>query len=396
MGGPLEGVKVIEFGQEIQGPFAGLLLSYMGAQIYKVERREGGDLSRRAAARWVDRLKGVSPYFLSFNRGKRSITLDLKAPEAKEVVYRLAQKADVVISNFREGVLDRLQLGYDDLKVRNPRIIFAQASGFGPNGPMANRPARDVLAQAYSGLMSVTGRADDYPLPSGNLIGDESGGLHMASAVLAALYSRERTGKGQRVSTSIYGSLIGLQTWELTQYSLTGQAVKAGRHHVFVRGAWGAFKTTDGYLCLAGVGEDRWERFCRIVPGLAQDPRFTTTEARTKDPDALVAFLDAAFISRATREWIDDLQKADILCAPVQTYDDVLRDEQARANGYIQTMEHPLLGTITVAGPSFTMSDTPLKIQGNPPELGEHTEEILLELGYAWADIERLAEQEVT
>lgn len=396
MSGPLDGVKVIEFGQEIQGPFAGLLLSYLGAQIYKIERREGGDLSRRAAARWVDKLKGVSPYFLSFNRGKRSITLDLKTQEGREVVYRLAERCDVVVSNWREGVLDRLHLGYDDLKVRNPRIVFAQGSGFGPQGPLARRPARDVLAQAYSGLMSMTGRADDLPLGAGAAIADQSGGLHLVTAVLGALYYRERTGHGQRVSTSIYGSLIGLQTWELTQYSLTKQAVKAGRHHVFVRGAWGAFKTADGYLCLAGVGEDRWERFCRIVPGLAGDPRFATMEARTKNAEAFVAALDEVFPRRATREWLDDLQKADILCAPVQTYDDVLNDEQARANGYIQTMNNRVLGEITVAGPPFTMSETPLGIQGDPPELGEHTEEILLELGYTWADIERLAEQEVT
>jgi crotonobetainyl-CoA:carnitine CoA-transferase CaiB-like acyl-CoA transferase len=272
----------------------------------------------------------------------------------------------------------------------NPRSIYAQGSGFGPRGPRATRPARDVLGQAISGIMSVTGMPDDPPLPAGTLIGDQGSAIQLAMGVLAALVHRERTGQGQRVDVSIYGALLGLQTWEVTQYALTKRLKRAGRTHVFVGGAWGSFKTKDGYLCLAGIGEDRWPRFTRIVPGLDEDPRFTTLELRQKNEPELIAHLDRAFPQRSTAEWLQDLEAADILCAPVHTYDDVLADEQSNANGYVQTMQHPLLGEIKAVGPVIGLSETPLAVQGSEPELGAHTEEILLELGYTWQQIEQL------
>jgi CoA:oxalate CoA-transferase len=220
MSKPLEGIKVIEIAQEIQGPFAGLFLSDLGAEITKVENRETGDLSRWLLAQLIggpDVKNGaVSHYFTAMNRGKRSITVDLKKPEGIEIVRRLAKVHDVILTNYRPGVLDRLGLGYEELRKINPRIIFAQASSWGPKGPWRMRPSRDTLAQAASGLMSKTGMPTDPPLAAGAAIADQAGALTLAGGVLAALFARERTGEGQRVDASIYGTMIAAQGFELT------------------------------------------------------------------------------------------------------------------------------------------------------------------------------------
>ena len=245
----------------------------------KVENRETGDLSRWLLAGLIGgpnvRHAGVSHYYLAMNRGKRSITVDLKKPDGIEVVRRLAKHYDVVLTNYRPGVLERLGLGYDDLAKLNPRIIFAQGSSWGPKGPWARRPSRDTLAQAASGLMSKTGMPSDPPLAAGAAIADQAGALTLASGVLAALFERERTGHGQRVDASIYGTMIAAQGFELNYASMTGEEPgRAGRGHPFLHGVWGAFRTSDGYLCIAGVDDKRWPDFCRImgIQDLEKDP----------------------------------------------------------------------------------------------------------------------------
>jgi crotonobetainyl-CoA:carnitine CoA-transferase CaiB-like acyl-CoA transferase len=396
---PLQGVKIVEIGQEIQGPFAALILSDLGADVVKVENRETGDLSRWALA---GALGGegtanpdVSPYFMAMNRGKRSVTVNLKEPGGIEVVRRLARDCDVLLTNYRPGVLDRLGLSFDDLKSINPRIVFAQGSSWGPAGPWMKRPSRDMLAQAASGLLAKGGDEGGPPMPAPFAVADTSGGLSLATGILAGLFARERTGEAQRVDVSIYGTLIALQSWELNFTGLTGKEPRrAGRGHQFIHGIWGAFPTKDGYLAIAGVDDRRWPSFCRIlqIEFALDDPELGGNRARNMNGGKIRALLDEVLPRRTTGEWLDDLHAADILATEVVDYRSVLASEQARINGYIRPMHHPVAGDIFVSGSPIALNGEAYGAASPPPEHGQHTEEVLLELGFDWDDVVRLRE----
>lgn len=398
MSQPLAGVRVVEIGQEIQGPFAGLLLSDLGADVIKIENRTTGDLSRWAlAGRGSTDVPNhdVSPYFIAMNRGKRSITLDLKQPAAIEVVKRLAARADVVLTNYRPGVLDRLGIGFEGLKAANPRIVFAQGSSFGPVGPWVQRPSRDILAQAATGLLAKGGFEGDAPMPAPFAVADTAGGMSLAMGILAGLFARAQTGEPQQVDVSIYGTLIAMQSWELNYTALTGQEPgRAGRGHQFIQGLWGAFPTADGYIAFAAVDDGRWPRFCTILglETLEHDPRFDNGRARQTNAAALRTEVEAVLTSRGTDAWLAELQAADILAAEVVDYRAVLASEQARANGYVRPMHHPAAGEIVVGGSPIALNGELPGEAAPPPEHGQHTEEILLEHGYDWAAIEELKE----
>src|SRR3984885_10035197 len=310
MSKPLEGLKVIEVAQEIQGPFAGLFLASLGADIIKIENKETGDLSRWMLAQLIGgpdtKNANVSHYFIAMNRGKRSITVDLKKKAGVEIVKRLVATHDVLLTNYRPGVLDRLGLGYEDVRKLNPKIVYAQASSWGPRGPWVSRPSRDTLAQAASGLMSKTGMPSDPPLAAGAAIADQAGALTLASGVLAALFERERTGHGQRVDASIYGTMIAAQGFELNYASMTGEEPgRAGRGHPFLHGVWGAFRTKDSYLCIAGVDDKRWPDFCRImgIQEIQDDPEFENA-ARNFHGEKIEKILDGIFPTKTTHEWL--------------------------------------------------------------------------------------------
>lgn len=402
MSKPLEGIKVIEIGQEIQGPFAGLLLSDLGAQVTKIENRETGDLSRWLSVKLLSGPKtknaALSHYFTAMNRGKRSITLDLKQPQAIEIVRRMAKDYDVLLTNYRPGVLDRLGLGYEELRALNPKLIYVQASSWGPKGPWVSRPSRDTLAQAASGIMSKTGTPSDPPLGAGAAIADQAGGMAVGTGVLAALYARERTGQGQRVDTSIYGTMIALQTFELNYTAFTGEEPQRGnRAHLFLRGVWGAFRTKDGHLCLAGVDDKRWPAFCRIlgIEHLQQEPDYGDNVTRNFHGEKIEAVLDDIFPTKTTYEWLEALNAADILATAVANHQQVLESEQARVNGYLMDLEHPVAGRITVTGCPISLNGE-ITTEAQPaPEHGQHTEDVLLELGYTWEEIGALREAQV-
>jgi CoA:oxalate CoA-transferase len=399
MAKPLEGIKVIEIGQEIQGPFAGLFLADLGADVVKIENKETGDLSRWMAASLIGgpgvKNAAVSHYFIAMNRGKRSITADLKKPAAIEIVQRMVKTYDVLLTNYRPGVLDRLGLGYEEVRKLNQRIVYAQGSSWGPKGPWVMRPSRDTLAQAASGIMAKTGMPNDPPLAAGIFVADHTGALSLAGGILAALVARERTGQSQKVDVSIYGTMIAMQGMEINYTSITGQEPeRAGRGHQFLHGVWGAFPTKDGHVCIAGVDDKRWPAFCRImgIEELEKDPEYGDNVKRNFHGDKIQSVLDLIFPRKTSKEWLAALNEADILATEVVDYQTMLQSEQARVNGYLKELDHPVAGKVLVTGTPVSINGEVETIAQMPPEHGANTEEVLLELGYSWEEIGSLRE----
>ena len=388
---PLEGIRVLDFTIFQQGPQASLVFADMGADVIKVEAPPYGDLGRVIGSTGEERF---SPYFLAHNRGKRSIALNLKKEGATRVCLELAERCDVAIHNFRPGVMERLGLGYEELRRSNPRLIYGHASGWGPEGPRANHPAFDLAAQAQGGLVGVTGERDGYPLPAGAAIADYVGAINLALAVISALYVRERTGVGQKIDTSLLGGQLAMQAWEIQYYITHRQMGRAGRGHHYLPTIWRVFKTADSYTVVGGLPENRWPAFCEAMgmPEIEHDPRFEKYLDRMVHLDELYALLDEAFLTKTTEAWMELLKAADCICAPVATYEELVDDPQVRANDYIVEVEHPTQGRIPVVGAPWRFSETPAQVAPAAPELGEHTEGILQELGYTWEQIDELRE----
>jgi CoA:oxalate CoA-transferase len=384
---PLDGIRILDFTWAQQGPYSTVLLSDMGAEIIKIENREG------ERGRWAGRgMPQPVPYFVAHDRGKNSVTLDVRAPEGREIVMRFVERVDVVVSNMRPGVMQKLGLGYDDLRTVNPRIIYACASAFGPLGEQATRPGLDIVGQAMGGIMSVTGPDDAPPMPAGAAIADQVGAIFLCNGILAALVKRERTGEGEQVDVSLYGSQIALQSWELNTVSMLDKpSGRAGQGHPLITpsGVWRSFQTADGWLVLGGVDARRYVRLCKLM-GLDHLTTMSEDERRAAGVAAIMAEMETRFREEPTAYWMERFVAEDIIGAPVQSYADVVADPQAWANGYLVELPHPLYGTIKVAGSPIMFGRTPTVPQGPAPELGQHTEQYLLELGYTWDDIARL------
>lgn len=391
MTGPLEGIKVLDFTRHQQGPYATALLADMGADVLKVEPRIDGEHGRQSERDEA----GFSAYFESYNRGKRSLTLDIRRPEAKRIVEQIVPRVDVLTENFRPGVMDRLGLGYEALRNLNPRLIYGSASAFGPKGPDSRRPGFDHIAQAVSGLMIEQGGGPgNEPVPGLPGLADQVSAMLFAFAISSALVGRQTTNEGQHVQVSLLGSTIALQGRQITRFMRTG---KQGRVRWRRSPVYSHYRATDGWMAIAAIEEKMWPGLCRALghPELEQDARFAGAWDRHHNADELEATLESIFAERAVAEWTQRLREQDVPHGPVNDYRDVVDDPQVLANGYITTVDHPNLGPIRTAGIPIHMSGTVPDPVAPAPELGRHTEEVLLDLGYAWEEIGKLREDEV-
>jgi crotonobetainyl-CoA:carnitine CoA-transferase CaiB-like acyl-CoA transferase len=381
--GALDGVKVIEAGLLVQGPQAAATLGEWGADVIKVELPGIGDQSRWLPVQPGD---GRSAYFIGCNRGKRSVTADLRTPDGREVFLRLAEWADVVITNFAPGTMDAWGLGYDDVAARNPRLVYASGSTYGTEGTDAGREGADLSAQAAGGLISTTGRDGHEVTPVGATIADHIASQNLVGGIVAALYARERTGKGQRVTTSLVGGQIWAQASEYTGCLLRGgPAGRSNRGHPLIPGLYAIFRTADGWIAVVGVVGPTREKFFELVGRPELTEQFAQPLYWEAEKAALFPLLDEAFATATTAEWCERLREAGIRHAPVRDHGEVVADPNVWANGYLVNVD----GTDVVAAP-VAFSATPAKPPATAPELGQHTEEVLLDLGYTWEDITRL------
>ncbi len=391
--GPLAGVRVLDLTQFVQGPQAGQLLADLGADVVKIELPGSGDAARGLTVSGSDRR---SPMFYALNRGKRSVTLDLRTAAGKEALLRLAQGADVLLSNFRPGTLEGWGLGYEALAELNPRLIYATGSAYGTEGPDAEREGADLSAQAAGGLLSTIGEDGSFPSPVGAFIADHSAAQNLACGVLAALYTRERTGQGQRVDVSLLGGQIWAQATEFTHFLLTGQIPgRANRGHPLVAGLWRVFATVDGHIAVAGARPPLWAGFCRAIerPDLLEDPRFTGPTVSEEGWRELFAILEPIFRARSTAEWCERLRAEQQRFAPLRNYAEIAADPQSWVNGYLVEVEHPQWGRTAALGHPIRFGETPAKPGAVAPELGQHTEEVLAEAGLSWEEIAALRER---
>jgi len=389
MPGALEGIRVLDFTIAQQGPYATALLADMGAEVIKVEPPGKGEVGRVLG---LDRRTRFSAYFLAINRGKKSLTLDLKSRRGREVALRIARDCDVVVHNFRPGVMERLGLGYEHIRAANPQVVYASASAFGTKGPWGQKAGNDILAQAVSGLMSVTGDSE-APVPAGAAVADTVGALTLALGIVSALVRRQRTGEGQALETSLLGGMLAAQAWELTLHMMTGEKPpKAGRGHTYLLWQWYTFRTSDGWMAIGGIDPTRWTAFCHAIdrPELETDPRFDSPGKRIRDRHELNALLDTHFSTKPTTHWLRALEAADIFCAPVLDYAQVTSHEQTLANGYVQTIAHPRMGQTRIVSCPIDFKGTPADSTRPEPALGQHTEAVLHELGFSDADIEQM------
>ncbi|MCH7802117.1 MAG: CoA transferase, partial [Chloroflexi bacterium] len=375
-------------------PFCTMLLADMGADVVKVEKPGGGDDTRRMGPPFVN---GESAAFLGINRNKRSIVVDIKAKEGVELVQRMASESDVFVQNFRPGSLERMGLGYEQLKEINPALVYCTISGFGTTGPYARRAGFDLVAQGMSGLMSINGHPGGPPTKIGVPITDLNAGIFAAFGILTAYIHRLKTGQGQHVDTSLMESGIACTVWESATYFATGQIPGPMGSAHRLTAPYQAFQTSDGYVNIGAANQSNWERLCRAIgrEELVEDSRFLQPSDRMDNIDALTATLDETFASESSQRWLDTLAEAGVPAGPIYNMAEVYADPQVQAREMMVEMDHPTAGRIKNIGVPVKLSETPGSVRSPSPLLGQHTDEVLSEMGCSEAEIARLRSAEV-
>lgn len=385
----LSGVRVLDVTQVMAGPFCTMLLGDLGADVIKVEP-PGGDPTRR----WTGSIGNEAPSFWAINRNKRGIVLNLKDPRGQAIFRELAARADILVENFRPGVMASFGLDYARLRELNPGLIYASISGFGQTGPYADRGGFDLVAQGMSGIMSVTGEPGRPPVKCGIPVTDLAAGLLALQAILAAYVYRLRTGEGQYIDTSLLEAGIALSVWESAEYfSGGGIPQPLGSAHRMTA-PYQAVRCSDGYIIVGSANQRSWERLARAIgrPELVERPEYATDASRVQHRRQLAEEIEAVTSARPRAYWLEVLEREGVPCGPILNYAEVFSDPHVQARGMVQEMEHPVAGRIRVVGPPVKLSRTPARLSRPSPTYGQHTAEVLQELGYSEADIRRLAE----
>jgi len=379
----LSGVRVLDLTNVLAGPFCTLHLALLGAEVIKIENPKDGDLARKLGIvpELNDQLMGTS--FLAQNSNKKSVTLNTKSPEGKEIFKRLVKTADVLVENFRPDVMGRLGLGYDVLKAINPRLVYCAISGFGQTGPDAFKPAYDQIIQGLSGEMAVNGDERLNPLRAGFPVCDTVGGLNGAFAIMAALYDRERTGEGQFIDVAMLDSIMPLMGWVAANLLIGKQQPVLMGNDNFTAAPSGVFRTKDGFINIAANKQEQWEAVCDVlgVPELKTDPRFQKRDIRKKNRKELTPLLEVKLAERGTKEWVDLLNAKDVPSGEILSLEDALKQPQIRHRGTLKDVPVEGIGTIPLFGLTAQFEKTPGDITAPPPRLAAHTAEVLATVG---------------
>lgn len=400
--GPLEGLRVLDVSRALAGPYCCMMLGDLGADVIKVELPERGDESRYWGPPFVGaptaNYPGESAYFMAINRNKRSITVNLKSPEGQEIIKSLASQSDVFVENYRTGTLEKMGLGYEDLHALNPRLIYCSISGYGRNGPYAERPGYDFIIQAEGGIMGVTGPEDGPPYRVGVSLIDITTGMFSSTAILAALHSRESTGEGQLIDISLLDTSVALLANVASNYLVGGiEPVRMGNAH-FNIAPYEVYRARDRWFTLGAANTRQWEMLCEVIgqPELKQDPRFVTNQDRVANRAALSNILNDAFANNDADVWLLKLKGAEIPSGLINSIQDVFSHPQSEVREFKVKIEHPTAGSIELPGFPYKLSQLPARLHRPPPLLGEHSEEVLIELlGYSPEKVTLLKDQKV-
>jgi formyl-CoA transferase len=390
---PLAGVRVLDISQVMAGPYACMLLGDLGADVIKIEPPGTGDQTRGSMG---FKMKGADSLgFLNMNRNKRSITLDLKTEAGKEVLKTLAKDADILIENYRPGALRRLGLGYDVLKEINPRLVYTSISGFGQTGPWADRPGFDLMAQAMSGVMSVTGYPDSPPVKAGVPVADIGCALFAIYATLSAYIGAKNTGQGQYVDAALFDTAMAFSVWDTCDWWGTGKPPQPLGTSNKMTAPYQAMACADGHFVMGANNQKLWVKLCQLMQReeLVADPRFTTIANRLANRQALQDELEKTFRTHGKDYWVQTLLENGIPAGPILSYPEAFGSEHAKVRGMRMEIDHPVEGKVPNIGFAVKLSGTPQQVRRHPPLLGEHTEEVLAEAGVGGAEIARLREQ---
>lgn len=392
---PLEGLRVVDLTRVLSGPYCTMQLGDLGAEVIKVEQPGKGDDTRAFAP---PHQGDQAAYFLSVNRNKKSVTLDMKSDQGKEVLWRLIETGDILVENFRPGAMDRLGFGYEAVKKRRPSMIYASISGFGGTGPQKDRPGYDVIVQGEAGIMDITGPSDGAPYKVGAAIGDLVSGLYAVQGILAALYTRKATGVGQHVGISMYEAVASLLTFNASIFFATGNSPRRrGNEHPTIV-PYATFEAADGWINLGVANDDLWQRFCTAAEreDLKNHPRFAKAPDRVRNREELVPIVEALIKERTRDEWLQRLDKAGVPSGAIRTVGEVCESDLLKARGMIAEMEHASAGTVKALKNAVHLSGTALESYAAPPTLGQHTREVLTDLlGYTASDVDALARDKV-